>query len=67
MVEINEHVLDLPNGDVAVVNLAADQLACPSAPRQGRIVNASDRSRGLWAIGRASALRLLRMSYSNGE
>ena len=35
-VKIDQNVFDLPNGRVPLVNLAADQLACPGASRQRR-------------------------------
>jgi hypothetical protein len=65
MVEIDQHVFDLPDRRVVLVDLAADQLARPGTPDQCRIVDACYRHRGL-RRGGPVALRLLRMSRGDG-
>src|SRR6185312_8481848 len=66
MVEIDQDVFDLTDGRVTLIDLAADQLARPGAPRQRRIVNTRYRRRRL-GLRRTVALRLLSMSRADSE
>src|ERR1700687_1695543 len=62
MIQINQHIFDLANRRVALVDLAADEFARPGAPRHCRIIDA-----GYRCGGRRVALGWLSMSRGEGE